>query len=106
MGASSEIIHQEFATNVFGPIFLTKATIDHIPEGGRIINVGSVGSKVGPVEAGIYAATKAALNSLTYTWAAEVRIKTPYVFKITDMLVVRQISRHNSQCRSPWSHSD
>lgn len=67
-------MHTEFATNVFGTLFVTKAAIEYMPRGGRIINVGSVASKLGGAEAGIYSATKAALNSLTTSWAEEVQI--------------------------------
>lgn len=59
--------------NVFGAINLVRAAVPHMGKGGRIINIGSVASKLGMVAAPIYSASKAALDSLTYTWAREVR---------------------------------
>lgn len=43
-----------------------------MPKGGRIINIGSVASKVGIPGLPIYGASKAALDNLAYTWAREV----------------------------------
>jgi short-subunit dehydrogenase len=43
-----------------------------MPRGGRIINIGSVISKMGKAYAAIYAAGKAAQDSLTASWAGEV----------------------------------
>jgi NAD(P)-dependent dehydrogenase (short-subunit alcohol dehydrogenase family) len=43
-----------------------------MPKGGRIINVTSVASKLGMVVLPVYGASKAAVDSLTFTWAREV----------------------------------
>jgi NAD(P)-dependent dehydrogenase (short-subunit alcohol dehydrogenase family) len=43
-----------------------------MPTGGRIINISSIASKMGIPLLPVYGATKAALDSLTYTWASEV----------------------------------
>jgi NAD(P)-dependent dehydrogenase (short-subunit alcohol dehydrogenase family) len=42
-----------------------------MPKGGRIINIGSIASKV-LVPPPVYVATKAALDALTTLWAGEV----------------------------------
>lgn len=61
-----------FDLNVSGPIFATQAAIARFPkEGGRVINVSSIVSRSPFPGAGVYAATKAALNALTMVWAAE-----------------------------------
>jgi NAD(P)-dependent dehydrogenase (short-subunit alcohol dehydrogenase family) len=76
---TKEQIEDIFKTNVFGPIFVTQAVVPHMPPGGRIINISSIASKLGMTVMPIYGATKAALDSLTYAWAAEVP-RTPPCF--------------------------
>lgn len=44
-----------------------------MPPGGRIINITSTASKLGMDDLPIYGASKAALDSLTSSWAKEVR---------------------------------
>ncbi|KAF3915481.1 hypothetical protein ABW21_db0201687 [Orbilia brochopaga] len=69
--ATPEIVHKEFGINVFGPLYLTQQTVPHMPQGGRIINVGSIASKMGLETAGIYGAAKAAQDALTFSMAME-----------------------------------
>ncbi|KIW03912.1 uncharacterized protein PV09_04755 [Verruconis gallopava] len=61
-----------FTSNVFGAIFQTQATVPHMPKGGRIVNITSIASKMGMAASPMYGASKAALDSLTFTWAREV----------------------------------
>jgi NAD(P)-dependent dehydrogenase (short-subunit alcohol dehydrogenase family) len=65
-------IHKQFSANVLASIHVVRAAVPHMPTGGRIINIGSMCSKVGSQALPFYSAAKAALDSLTYTWAAEV----------------------------------
>jgi 3-oxoacyl-[acyl-carrier protein] reductase len=58
-------------TNVRGVIFTTQAVVPHLRAPGRIINIGSVLSRIGLPGTSVYAATKAAVESLTRAWAAE-----------------------------------
>ncbi|OTB06274.1 hypothetical protein M426DRAFT_319015 [Hypoxylon sp. CI-4A] len=68
-------IEYVFGTNVNGTIYVTQAATDlelgKMPKGGRIINIGSVASKLGPSSLPLYAASKAAQDLLTVTLAAE-----------------------------------
>lgn len=48
-----------------------------MPSGSRIINVSSIASKWGNPATPFYCAAKAAQDSLTHTWAFEVRIPDP-----------------------------
>ena len=73
LDSTAEEIEDLFRSNVYGPIYVTQAVVPHMPPGGRIINTSSVGSKLGLEAMPLYCATKAALDSLTYVWAAEVR---------------------------------
>ncbi|WP_458685870.1 SDR family NAD(P)-dependent oxidoreductase [Nocardia tengchongensis] len=54
-----------FATNVRGPFFLVQAVLDRLRDGGRIINVSSVLTRVAIPDALAYTMTKAATDSFT-----------------------------------------
>ncbi|MDO8212630.1 SDR family NAD(P)-dependent oxidoreductase [Conexibacter sp. CPCC 206217] len=62
-----------FDTNVRGAFFLTAALVpDMLAKGsGSIVNVTTMAAEIGMAGAAVYSASKAALASLTRTWAAE-----------------------------------
>ncbi|KAF4445787.1 hypothetical protein F53441_10536 [Fusarium austroafricanum] len=60
-----------FQLNVLGCFYMVHYVVAHMPAGGRIINISSTNAKRGNVAISTYAASKAALDSLTWTWAAE-----------------------------------
>jgi NAD(P)-dependent dehydrogenase (short-subunit alcohol dehydrogenase family) len=62
-----------FDTNVRGPFFLTAALAPRMAAngGGAIVNVATMVAHFGLPGASVYGASKAALVSLTQTWAAE-----------------------------------
>jgi NAD(P)-dependent dehydrogenase (short-subunit alcohol dehydrogenase family) len=62
-----------FALNVRAPYFLSAALVPAMIERGRgsIVNVSTMAASVGMPGLSAYGATKAALESLTRTWAAE-----------------------------------
>ncbi|PSN61454.1 NAD(P)-binding protein [Corynespora cassiicola Philippines] len=66
-----------FDTNLRGPVFLTQALVPHLPVagGGRIINIGSLASRMPIPHAAIMSAAKAALEEFTRVWAAELGAK-------------------------------
>jgi 3-oxoacyl-[acyl-carrier protein] reductase len=65
--------HHQYNTNVLGPLLLVKAAAPFLPtdRSGRIVNVSSVSATLGFVGQSIYGGTKAALDSMTRTWARE-----------------------------------
>ncbi|KAI9146856.1 L-xylo-3-hexulose reductase [Paramyrothecium foliicola] len=68
----TEAIYQShFDTNVKGPIFLTKAVVPHMGQGGRIVFVSSAAARLGVAGQTVYGATKAADESLARVWAKE-----------------------------------
>lgn len=70
---SQEIIQKTFDACVLGPLYLIQATVPYMSQGGRIINVGSVASKLG-IEP-VYGAAKAAMDALTFSLARDVSAK-------------------------------
>ncbi|KAJ6545487.1 hypothetical protein B0H19DRAFT_999208 [Mycena capillaripes] len=76
-GAIEEITREEnlaqFNTNFFGVINVTNAFLPHMRERkqGTIVNISSQGSTLCIAGAGIYCASKAALDALSDTWARE-----------------------------------
>ena len=64
--------HRHFNTNVLGPVLATREALRLFgPEGGSVINIGSVVSEGHVPGATVYAATKAALDAVTRTLSAE-----------------------------------
>lgn len=59
--------------NTLAPLYMSQEVVKvgGMPEGGRIINIGTVASKLGLGGMGIYSASKAALDSITETLAQE-----------------------------------
>jgi len=80
--------HRQFNTNVLGPILAIQEAVKRFgPNGGSVINVGSVASTAAPPSSVLYSATKSALDAVTRVLAKE--------------LGPRQI-RVNSIAREAW----
>lgn len=62
---------RHFDTDVFGPIMLAQAALEHFKPGACIINVSSAIVLSPEPKTSLYSACKAALNILTDVWAAE-----------------------------------
>lgn len=66
-----EHFHKQFNTNVLGLLLVTQAAVANFnPEGGSIINIGSVVAQGFP-NASVYSATKGAVNTITGSLAKE-----------------------------------
>jgi len=64
--------HRHFDLNVLGVLLASKAAVKQFgPAGGAIINISSLASTAGLAGSSVYSATKAAVDSLTRTLAAE-----------------------------------
>ena len=67
-----EDFHQQFNLNVLGLLLSTQAAVALIgPEGGSIINIGSVVATMSPAYGSIYSATKGAVDSITTSLSKE-----------------------------------
>ena len=60
-----------FNLNVRAPMLLTQAVLPHLRKPGRIINISSVGARCGFEKLSLYCSSKAALEGLTRSLAAE-----------------------------------
>jgi 3-oxoacyl-[acyl-carrier protein] reductase len=70
--ATEEEFHREFNTNVLGLMLATREALKHFgPDGGSVINIGSLASSLTPPTAVIYNATKGAVDAITRTLAKE-----------------------------------
>ena len=74
MDMDPEYTQKMVGVNVQGLIYMVQATVPYMPRGGRIVNISSAASKMGVSSTPLYAASKAAMDSLTYSWAGEVRL--------------------------------
>lgn len=69
---SEDEFHRQFNTNVLGTILATREALKHFgPEGGSVINIGSVASRILPPTSVVYSATKSALDAVTGVLAKE-----------------------------------
>ena len=62
---TDEQIERTFRTNIFGQMFLTRAALPHLPDGGAIVNTTSVTAYKGSPGLIDYAATKGAIVAFT-----------------------------------------
>lgn len=82
-----EDIQTAFAVSVVGPILLLQEAYPHMPKFSRVINIGSVSSKMGFNPLPIYAAAKAAMDQLTFSLAREVNIDSFSLVYLTRILM-------------------
>ncbi len=69
---TEEEFHRQFNTNVLGLILATREAARLFgPEGGSVINVGSVVSRITPPQSAVYSATKGAVDAVTHVLAKE-----------------------------------
>lgn len=67
---SEEQLVRTFRTNIFGMFFLTKAALEHLPDGAAIINTTSITAYRGSPQLMDYASTKGAIVAFTRSLAA------------------------------------
>lgn len=66
---SDEQFEKTFRTNIFGYFYMAKAALAHLPEGGAIVNCGSITGLQGHKNLMDYAATKGAIHAFTKSLA-------------------------------------
>jgi 3-oxoacyl-[acyl-carrier protein] reductase len=68
---TAEEFHRIFNINVLGLLLTTQAALKHIGEGGSIINIGSLVSRITPAASAVYTGTKGAVDAITGVLARE-----------------------------------
>jgi 3-oxoacyl-[acyl-carrier protein] reductase len=69
---TEEHFHKQFNLNVLGLILVSQAAVKRFgPAGGSIINISSLASTAGFANAGVYSATKGAVDAVTRSLATE-----------------------------------
>ncbi|KAH8883521.1 NAD(P)-binding protein [Thozetella sp. PMI_491] len=63
---TKESIDTLMGTALYGPIFMIQQVVPKMPRGGRIINIGSIASKMGTPMSPVYAAGKASLDTISF----------------------------------------
>jgi 3-oxoacyl-[acyl-carrier protein] reductase len=73
-----EDFHHVYNTNVLGPLLLVQAAFPYLPtdRSGRIVNISSTAANMAMCVQSVYAGSKAALNSMTRTWACDLAERT------------------------------
>src|SRR5271156_6254569 len=85
---TEEQFHRHFNTNVLGLLLATREAVKHFNgEGGSIINIGSVASRVTPPTSSVYSATKGAVDAITQTLSKELGPKKIRVNSINPGMV-------------------
>ena len=85
---SAEDYHRIFNLNVLGLLLASKESLKYFgPEGGSIINIGSVVSSLTPPNSSIYTATKGAVDAITHVLANELGPKKIRVNSINPGMV-------------------
>ncbi|MGF6856382.1 glucose 1-dehydrogenase [Paraburkholderia sp. CI3] len=63
--------HKHFDVNVLGLLLVTQAAARHLGDGGSIVNVSSVVTRITPATTAVYTATKGAVDAITGVLAKE-----------------------------------
>jgi 3-oxoacyl-[acyl-carrier protein] reductase len=85
---TSEDYHKIFDLNVLGLLLASKESLKYFgPEGGSIINIGSVVSSLTPPNSSVYTATKGAVDAITHVLAKELGPKNIRVNSINPGMV-------------------
>ena len=73
---TAQSIEDMFSVNVTGLLLTSRAALPLFPpEGGSIINVGSIAGELAPPQSSVYSGTKGAVNSITRVLAKELGAK-------------------------------
>jgi 3-oxoacyl-[acyl-carrier protein] reductase len=85
---TDEEFHRIFNLNVLGLLLASKEALKYFgPEGGSIINIGSVVSSLTPPQSSVYTATKGAVDAITQVLAKELGPKNIRVNSINPGMV-------------------
>ena len=72
---------------MLGLLLATQAAVKHLGDGGSIINIGSITSRIGPPNSAVYSGTKGAVDAITVVLSRELAPKKIRVNSINPGLV-------------------
>jgi len=87
---TEEHFHKQFNVNVLGLLLTTQAAAKHLGEGGSIINVSSVVTRIVPPATAVYSGTKGAVDAITGVLARELGPRNIRVNSINPGVVVTE----------------
>jgi 3-oxoacyl-[acyl-carrier protein] reductase len=91
---TEDVFHRQFDLNVLGLLLTTKEAVKHMgPDGGSIINIGSVISSLLLPNSAVYAATKAGVDAITGVLAKELGPRSIRVNSINPGVIETEGSR-------------
>jgi 3-oxoacyl-[acyl-carrier protein] reductase len=82
--------HKQFNINVLGLLLTTQAAAKHLGEGGSIINIGSIVSRITPPGSAVYSGTKGAVDAITGVLARELGPKKIRVNAVNPGMVITE----------------
>ncbi len=102
-GITPEHFHRQYDLNVLGLILTTQEAVRHIgPEGGSVVNIGSVAGDIAPPTASVYSGTKAAVNAITKSLATELGPKKIRVNAVNPGMVETEGAHSLGLIESDW----
>ena len=87
---TEEHFHKQFNVNVLGLLLTTQAAAKHLGEGGSIINISSVVTRIVPPASAVYSGTKGAVDAITGVLARELGPRKIRVNSINPGVVVTE----------------
>jgi 3-oxoacyl-[acyl-carrier protein] reductase len=100
---SEQHFHRHFDTNVLGMLLASQEALKHLnPDGGSIINIGSLAGTLTPPTAVVYNATKAAVDAITRTLAKELGSRKIRVNSINPGMVVTEGAIAGGYTEGDW----
>ncbi len=99
---TEESFHRHFNINVLGLLLTTQAAARHMGEGGSIINVGSVITRLKPANTAVYTATKGAVDMITSVLSKELGARKIRVNSLNPGLVDTEGTQAQGVMNSPF----
>ncbi|XZE45584.1 SDR family NAD(P)-dependent oxidoreductase [Pirellulaceae bacterium SH467] len=87
---TAENFHRQFNINVLGLILATQTAVKIMPDKSVIVNVSSIVSTLSPPHMSVYNSTKAAVDSLTRTFAKELAARNIRVNSVNPGLIATE----------------
>src|SRR5205809_1614591 len=90
-GITEEHFHKQFNLNVLGLLLTTQEAVKHFgPDGGNVVNIGSIVGRAAFPGSAVYSATKAAVDSITRVLSVELGPKKVRVNAVNPGMVVTE----------------